>query len=91
MKKYGVVIETVDSQEELTEDLLAELDVKYRPERVVIEYNGMWKSVILKNEAAGGWGSSKTDDCGRQHISDVFDEFETTVRGNGTGCGTCAV
>ena len=57
MKKYGVVIETVDSQEELTEDLLAELDVKYRPERVVIEYNGMWKvSDFEKMKLPEGWG-----------------------------------
>ena len=57
LKKYGVVIETVDSQEELTEDLLAELDVKYRPERVVIEYNGMWKvSDFEKMKLPEGWG-----------------------------------
>ena len=54
------MIETVDSQEELTEDLLAELDVKYRPERVVIEYNGMWKVSDFENEVVwSGWGSSK--------------------------------
>ena len=57
LKKYGVVIETVDSQEELTEDLLAELDVKHRPERVVIEYNGMWKvSDFEKMKLPEGWG-----------------------------------
>lgn len=57
LKKYGVVIETVDSQEELTEDLLAQLDVKYRPERVVIEYNGMWKvSDFEKMKLPEGWG-----------------------------------
>lgn len=57
LKKYGVVIETVDSQEELTEDLLAEMDVKYRPERVVIEYNGMWKvSDFEKMKLPEGWG-----------------------------------
>lgn len=57
LKKYGVVIEKVDSQEELTEELLAELDVKYRPERVVIEYNGMWKvSDFEKMKLPEGWG-----------------------------------
>ena len=43
LKKYNVVVETVDSQEDLTEEYLLELDIQYRPERVVIEYNGMWK------------------------------------------------
>lgn len=57
LKQYDVVIETIDSQEELTEEFLAELDVKYRPERVVIEYNGMWKvSDFEKLNLPEGWG-----------------------------------
>lgn len=43
MKKHRVVIETVDNPEDLTEEWLCRMDEKYRPERVVIEYNGMWK------------------------------------------------
>lgn len=43
MKKHRVVIETVDNPEDLTEEWLCWMDEKYRPERVVIEYNGMWK------------------------------------------------
>ena len=48
MLRYGVVIERLEDREELTEEYLAELDRKHEPDRVVIEYNGMWKSVILK-------------------------------------------
>ena len=43
MLKYGVVIERVEDQEDLTEEWLAEMDKKHEPERVVVEYNGMWK------------------------------------------------
>ena len=43
MLRYGVVIEKVEDQEELTEEYLEELNRKHEPERVVIEYNGMWK------------------------------------------------
>ena len=43
MLRYGVVIEKVEDQEELTEEYLEELNRSMRPERVVIEYNGMWK------------------------------------------------
>ena len=43
MLKYGVVIEKVEDQEDLTEEYLEELNRKHEPERVVIEYNGMWK------------------------------------------------
>ena len=43
MKDHNVVIEYVEDQEDLTEELLNEFDKKYQPERVVIEYNGMWR------------------------------------------------
>lgn len=56
MQRYGVVIETVDSQEELTEEWLEIMNRKYRPERVVIEYNGMWKvSDFEKMKLPSGW------------------------------------
>ena len=57
LKRYNVVIETVDSQEELTEEYLLELDIKYRPKRVVVEYNGMWKvSDFEMLQLPAGWG-----------------------------------
>ena len=43
MKAHRVVIETVEDQEDLTTEWLNELNEKYSPERVVIEYNGMWR------------------------------------------------
>ncbi len=43
MAKHGVKIIKIEEQEELTEAFLNELHEKYSPERVVIEYNGMWK------------------------------------------------
>ena len=43
MKKHKVVIETVENPEDLTEEWLREMDAKYLPERVVVEYNGMWR------------------------------------------------
>ena len=39
--KYGVVIETVEDKEDLTEEWLEEMNKKHKPERVVIEYNGI--------------------------------------------------
>lgn len=43
MKKYDVVIERVENQEDLTAQWLEEMNRRHRPERVVVEYNGMWK------------------------------------------------
>ena len=43
MKEHRVFIETVEDREDFTEEWLNELNEKYKPERVVIEYNGMWR------------------------------------------------
>ena len=54
--KYGVVIETVEDKEDLTEEWLEEMNKKYKPERVVIEYNGMWQvSEFEKMKLPAGW------------------------------------
>lgn len=57
LKKYDVVMESINSQEELTEEYLLALDIKYRPERVIVEYNGMWKvSDFEALRLPAGWG-----------------------------------
>mgnify|MGYP000795026701 CR=1 FL=1 len=54
--KYGVVIETVEDKEDLTEEWLEEMNKKHKPERVVIEYNGMWQvSEFEKMKLPAGW------------------------------------
>ena len=54
--RYGVVIERVEDQEDFTEEWLEEMDRKHEPERVVIEYNGMWKvSDFEKMKLPAGW------------------------------------
>ena len=56
MLKYGVVIETVEEKEDLTEEWLEEMNKKHEPERVVIEYNGMWQvSEFEKMKLPAGW------------------------------------
>ena len=57
MLKYGVVIEKVEDQEDLTAEWLEEMNRKHEPERVVVEYNGMWKVSDFENlELPAGWG-----------------------------------
>lgn len=57
MAQYDVVMERVHKQEDLTEEWLEEMNLKHRPERVVIEYNGMWKvSDFEKMKLPHGWG-----------------------------------
>jgi uncharacterized membrane protein YcgQ (UPF0703/DUF1980 family) len=39
---YNTTVVTVDSEEALTSDFLKECEKKYRPQQVIMEYNGMW-------------------------------------------------
>ena len=56
MLKYGVVIEKIEDQEDLTEEYLEELNRKHEPERVVVEYNGMWKVCDFESmKLPDGW------------------------------------
>ena len=63
MLKYGVLYADVTEQEEFTEKKLAELDRKYHPGRVVIEYNPLWsvkafEDMKLQIGRAHVWNSS---------------------------------
>lgn len=51
----NVVIETIDSQEEIRMQHLIDLEEKYKPDRVMIEYNGMWMLNDLFTEMPENW------------------------------------
>ena len=40
--KYHTVLETIEEPEDLTLSTLRAFEKKYRPERVIIEYNPLW-------------------------------------------------
>ena len=48
-------IEIIESEEELTEKSLSKLNKKYSPDRVIIEYNGMWMLDTLFGNLPKGW------------------------------------
>lgn len=43
LAKVNTLVVPVESEENLTEEFLFECNKKYKPERVIIEYNGMWR------------------------------------------------
>lgn len=51
----NIYIHTIEEQEQLTQELLTSLYKKYKFERVVIEYNGMWLIDNLYNNLPKGW------------------------------------
>lgn len=42
LKKSRTVVELVENEEDFTPEHLTELEKKHKPERIIIEYNGMW-------------------------------------------------
>ncbi|MBQ3393517.1 MAG: TIGR03943 family protein [Lachnospiraceae bacterium] len=42
LKQTKTVVEKFEDEEDLTPSAMMALEVKYRPERILIEYNGMW-------------------------------------------------
>ena len=47
LAKLHAVMVTLDAEKELTPEFLREMKKKYRPDRVIIEYNGMWRMSTL--------------------------------------------
>ncbi len=43
LKRSKTVVEVIENEADLTVDKMVELEKKHRPERIIIEYNGMWK------------------------------------------------
>ena len=48
LAKSRSVVEVIDEEEDFTPAKLIELEKKHKPERIVIEYNGMWNSKNVK-------------------------------------------
>lgn len=70
-------IEVVDSEGELTKQTLTKFNKKYSPDRVVVEYNGMWMLDTLYNNLPRGWFIYQEiffADCGS------FDSYNANMR-----------
>ena len=48
LKKTKTVMEVIEEEEDFTVEQLVELEKKYKPERIIIEFNGMWNMKELK-------------------------------------------
>ena len=42
LKANNTVVEVIENEEDFTTDRLVAMDILHQPERVIIEYNGMW-------------------------------------------------
>lgn len=48
LKKTRTVMEVIEEEEEFTVEQLMELEKKHKPERIIIEFNGMWNIKEMK-------------------------------------------
>lgn len=48
LKKSNTVVELIEEEEEFTPSKLLELEKKHKPDRIIIEYNGMWNFKDMK-------------------------------------------
>ena len=48
LRKTHTVVETIEDKENLNSTTLLNLEKKHKPERIIIEYNGMWQMSDLK-------------------------------------------
>lgn len=48
LEKVNAVIEQVESEEDFTPSNLIELEKKHKPDRIIIEFNGMWNAKNMK-------------------------------------------
>ena len=64
LAKDNVVIEVIEKEEEFTPERLQALDIIHQPERVVMEYNGMWLvSKFEEMKLPAGWGIEQHITC----------------------------
>ena len=54
LKKTKTILSVIEDEKDFNTEHLKELEKQYHPERIVIEYNGMWNCKDLKLPA--GWG-----------------------------------
>ena len=64
LAKDNVVIEVIEKEEDFTPERLQALDIIHQPERVVMEYNGMWLvSKFEEMRLPQGWGIEQHITC----------------------------
>lgn len=64
LKLANTVVEVIEEEDDLTPQRLAAMDIIHQPDRVVIEYNGMWLvSKFEQMELPEGWGIEQEITC----------------------------
>ena len=64
LKLANTVVEVIEKEEDLTTERLSAMDIIHQPERVIVEYNGMWlASKFEKMKKPESWGIEQEITC----------------------------
>ena len=64
LKLANTVVEVIEKEEDLTTERLSAMDIIHQPERVIVEYNGMWLArKFEKMKKPEGWGIEQEITC----------------------------
>ncbi len=78
LRKANAVLEEIDELSDLTESRLNSLNAKYRPERVIIEYNSVWTmEALFKVKKPSDW---ELVQMVTMIDSTTFDNYMTNMR-----------
>ena len=78
LRKANAVLEEIDELSDLTENNLNSLNSKYRPERVIIEYNSVWTiDALFKVKKPSDWELAQMV---TMIDSTTFDNYMTNMR-----------
>ena len=82
-------MEVIENPEDFTLETLKALDKKYRPERVLIEYNPLWSAAKLyEMTMPRGWDMAQhIRHGGCQLFPDLYEQYEIHFHGNDPGRG----
>lgn len=64
LKMSNTVVEVIEKEEDFTTERLTAMEIIHQPERVIIEYNGMWLvSKFEQMQKPDGWGVEQQITC----------------------------
>ena len=86
LAKANIVVEVIEKEEDFTPERLQALDIIHQPERVVMEYNGMWLvSKFEEYEGSFRLGNRAAHYLRRcKHLPGLYAEHEIYFHGYGT-------
>lgn len=73
---YGTALVPVESEDRLTPNILKRIEQKYNPDRIIVEYNGMWKLESLMQAFPRAGSCTRSS---RRSNATTFDVYSNNI------------